>query len=140
MPKPGYKQTMTPDAIRQRKEAPLKHGGEAAVKAIQHGKPFTGMAAAAEADVYQELAEGGTYSLVEKNAVRLQAACDLYWAAITKAAEDRDLNALDRYISRFGWLAGTSLRAWAQVRQDEKDKDNISAGDVLAAIREQYGK
>jgi len=134
---------MTEDILSKlshQQRAPLKHGGAGAVHAIQQGKPFTGLAAAAEADVYQELAEDGPYSLVEKNAVRLQAACDLYWAAITKAAEDRDLNALDRYISRFGWLAGTSLRAWAQVRQDEKDKDNISAGDVLAAIREQYGK
>lgn len=98
-----------------------KHNGEAAVKAIQHGQALTGPARDAELAVYTELANEGRPAIVTRTAVRLQAACDLFWAALVDAGERGDLQALDRYVARFGWLAGASLRAWAQVRDEEKD-------------------
>lgn len=105
--------------------AAQKHGGEAALMAIKGGTELTGPAKEAESQVYDQLAqEGGRFSLVQQNAVRLQAACNLFWAALVDAGERNDLQALDRYVARFGWLAGASLRAWAQVKQEQQDTDS----------------
>ena len=108
--------------FRANNKAAVKHGGEAAVKAITAGTELTGPAALAEAQVYEQLAQaGGRASLVTQNAARLQAAADLYWRALIEAGESGDLKALDRYVARFGWLASSSLRAWAQVKDEQKD-------------------
>ncbi len=117
--------------IEQRRNASVKFGAERAVKQIQHGQALTGPAREAELAVYDEFENKGRYSLVLRNASRLQAACDLYWGAVQKAAEDGDLEALDRYIARFGWLSGSSLRAWQQVRQEQ---DAHSDDLILDAI------
>jgi len=114
----------------------LRHGGAAAVKAIQDGEPLTGPARDAELQVYETLETSGRYSLVRRTAARLQAACDLYWGAVSKAAENGDLKKLDSYIARFGWLAGCSLRAWAQVKEEEKG----AAGAMVADYEEIIGE
>lgn len=98
-----------------------KHGGEAALDRIKAGEALTGPAREAELSVTDELNTNGRRSLVVRNAVRLQAVADLFWAAVNGAAERQDLQALDRYVARFGWLASASLRAWAQVAQEEKE-------------------
>lgn len=100
------------------------HGGEAALSAIRNGTELTGPARDAELQVYTELATQGRASIVTRTAVRLQAACDLFWAALVDAGERGDLSAMDRYVARFGWLASASLRAWQQVRAEEKDADD----------------
>jgi len=114
----------------------LRHGGAAAVKAIQQNEPLTGPARDAELQVYETLETAGRYSLVRRTAARLQAACDIYWGAVSKAAEDGDLVRLDSYIARFGWLAGASLRAWAQVKEEEKDASNAMLADYEEIIGE----
>lgn len=101
--------------------ARLKHGGAAAVQQLAHGEPLTGLAAEAEAAVTAELEAEGRYALVVRNARRLQAAADLYWNAVSAAAERQDLDALDSYVARFGWLSASALRAWAQARQEAPD-------------------
>jgi hypothetical protein len=121
---------------RQRQEAPLKHGGAAAVISVQKGEPLRGLAELAERDVLLELENKGALALIQRNATRLQACVDLYWNAIMKAAQEGDLKSLDHYVSRFGWLAGASLRAWAQVRQEERLREPLDAGRVLDAIKE----
>lgn len=110
-----------------------KHGGEAAVKAIQKGEPFTGLAAEAEENARAEMEAGGVDAMTEKNATRLQAASDLYWNAVLAAAQNNDIEGLDRYISRYGWLAGVTLRALAELRKIHKDRDRGGANvvDVL---------
>ncbi len=115
--------------------APVVHGGEGAVKKLSSGQEFVGLAHEAEHAVAVELETVGRASIVIRNARRLQAACDLFWNAVTKAAQVGDLESLDRYVARFGWLAGASLRAWAQVRQEDGDGRGASARDVLDAIR-----
>lgn len=99
----------------------VKHGGEAALDRIKTGEALTGPAREAELAAIDEFNTAGRQSLVLRNALRLQAACDLFWQAVNGAAEAGDLEALDRYVARFGWLAGASLRAWAQVAQEEKE-------------------
>jgi len=117
-----------------------KHNGEAAVKAIQHGAALTGPARDAELAVYTELANDGRPAIVTRTAVRLQAACDLFWAALVDAGERNDLAAMDRYVARFGWLAGASLRAWAQVKTEEgRDGDALDYEKMLESERKQDG-
>lgn len=99
----------------------LRHGGEGTLKRITAGQEFTGPARDAEIAVYNELAHEGRASIVLRLAVRLTAACDLFHNAMVDAAENDDLEKMDRYVKRFGWLAASSLRAWAQVATEEKD-------------------
>lgn len=111
-------------------------GAEGALKRISDGAPLVGLAHDAEQAVIVELEAAGRAAIVTRNARRLQAACDLFWNAVTKAAQDGDLEKLDKYVARFGWLSSASLRAWAQVGQEQKDTERgVSAGYVLDAIR-----
>jgi hypothetical protein len=59
-------------------QAALKHGGAGAVKALQLGLPFEGLAEQVEQVVYDELETQGRIAMVRKNAVRLQTASELY--------------------------------------------------------------
>jgi len=112
------------------------HGGEATVKALKAGTPLTGLAAEAELAVYEELDTAGRYAIVVRNAARVQAAADLYWNAVAKAAQDQDLEALDRYIKRHGWLSGVALRAWAQVKAEAPDGQVYVLDMALQAAEE----
>lgn len=112
------------------------HGGEGAVKAIRHGRPFTGLAALAEAEVRAELDRDGRHGLVLRLAARLTAAADLYWNALSAAAEAGDLAQIDGYVGRFGWLGGAALRAWEQVKREGGDSDRARVVDAMAAIDE----
>jgi hypothetical protein len=110
------------------------HGGEAALVKIKSGAPLAGLGAEAETAVIAELDIQGRPALVKRNATRLQAAADLYWNAVCKAAQDGDLQALDRYTARFGWISSVALRAWAQVGQEDRTDDRQSVID--AALRD----
>jgi hypothetical protein len=55
-----------------------KHGGAAAIQAINKGATFTGLAAEAQAEVESDLINKGQPSLVIENATRVQAAARLY--------------------------------------------------------------
>lgn len=119
--KAGQGRIVAPYNARPGNDSAQKHGGEAALARIKAGDALTGPAREAELAVTDELNTNGRRSLVVRNATRLQAACDLFWQAVTGAAERQDLQALDRYVARFGWLASASLRAWAQVAAEEKE-------------------
>lgn len=112
-------------------QSALKHGGAGALKQIQDGKPFTGLAAAEEQRVQTEYELAGRLELEKQTAIRLQTVQNLYWDAINKAAQDGDLIALDRYVARYGWLAGVSLRAWDQVGKGEKKLNKKSIIEIL---------
>ena len=58
-------------------------------------------------------------------------------AQIEKAANDGDLEKLDSYCARFGWLAGASLRAWAEVRKESKERAPIDYGDLVRELQGQ---
>jgi len=112
----------------------VKHGGAGAMKRIADGTPFIGIARDAELQVRAEYEMDGAGMLELRNAQRLQAASDLYWGAVSKAAEAGDLASLDKFIARYGWLASLALRAWTEIRKREKDK-GLDAGVVLDEIR-----
>jgi len=114
----------------------LKHGGAAAMEKIKQGKPFIGLAAEEEQRVSTEYELEGRLAIEKQTAIRLQTAQNLYWSAIQKAAQDGDLVALDRYVARFGWLAGVTLRAWDQVGKGEKKRDKKNIIEVLQPKKE----
>jgi hypothetical protein len=58
--------------------------------------------------------------MLREIAVRAHTAMRLYWSAVQSASDAGDLALLDRYCSRFGWLAGVAGRAWREVREEEK--------------------
>ena len=134
MPKPGYKQTMTEDALRQRREANLQHGGDSAQHAITKGEDFTGLAAAAQAIVQAELEEGGVIGQVRKDAERLQTVADLFFNAILGA---KDVQKFDSYVQRFGWVAASAARLWEKVYQLEKNAEHGEADFIR--LKDTYG-
>lgn len=98
------------------------HGGAAAIKRLADGQPFTGMAKDKLEEVVKELDADGVDSIIERNALRLQAAADLYFEALTKAAQDGNEKLFDGYVGRFGWLTAKTLLAWQQVKANNKKR------------------
>ena len=113
-----------------------KHGAEGAIRRISEGQPFLGIALDTQKDVEARLEGEGLEAIVQANAIRLQTATDLYYQAVLKAAQDGDTAAFDRFIARYGWIAGVTLRAWAQVKADRKGKGG-QIDRVLEAYRTQ---
>ena len=70
-------------------QAALKHGGAGAVKALQLGLPFKGLAEQVEQVVYDELETQGRMAMVRKNAVRLQTAGRGTIVGVSSVAGDR---------------------------------------------------
>ena len=98
-----------------------KHGGASAEKAIYHEKPFSGLAQVRQQEVIEELQDQGVDKIIERNAIRLQTAADLYFEALKKAAQDGDEKRFDSYVGRFGWLTAKTLLAWGNVKQSHKE-------------------
>lgn len=109
-----------------------KHGHERAVKALTSGADLRGLAANLEEAARVELATHGRRAILERNALRLQAVSDLFYGLLLGAMERGEVDDVDRFTRRFGWLTGSAQRAWEQVAK-ESDPD----ADVLdAAITE----
>lgn len=119
-----------------RKNNNLKHGGAAAVQALTTGAEFTGLAAEAQKDVEADLVIKGQSAMILENATRIQAAARLYWNAISKAMNDGNLENLDHYIARFGWLVGVANRTWDQARKDLPIKKRVDVIDMLRGDNE----
>lgn len=114
-----------------------KHGGEAATRAISRGQPFTGLAAEEEQTVTIQMEDEGPVVMAKVNAVRLQTASNLYWNALVKAIDDGNLELMDRYVARFGWLAQATQRALDQVVKYQKDNNTkVTFQNILAAYEE----
>lgn len=109
----------------------LQHGGAAARKALTTDTEFTGPARLAELAVRDELYLSGRVSVVERAAIRLQAASDLYWAALCDAGERGDVKAVNGHAKTFGWLQSKALAAWQQLKVETADQDD---GSIEAAI------
>jgi hypothetical protein len=109
----------------------LQHGGAAARKALTTQAEFTGPARQAELAVRDELYVNGRLSVVERAAVRLQAASDLYWGALCDAGERGDVKSVNSHAKTFGWLQSKALAAWQQLKLEMADQDD---GSIEAAI------
>jgi predicted RecA/RadA family phage recombinase len=112
----------------------LKHGGAAAVMSIEKGEPLRGLAASTEQVVRSELEASGRYAMVQNAAIRLETAARLYWDAFVKAANDGDLDKVDRYAARYGWLQAGALRAWAQVKVEQDKAKRETLNELLGRV------
>jgi hypothetical protein len=113
---------------------PQRHGGAAAYRAITTGEPFDGLAAEEEQRVVTDLANGGQRSMLEELAVRLHTCARLYYAALQSAVDKGDLEKLDTYAKRFGWIAGKAGKAWRDL--GEVDPMDLDVIDAIAAAKE----
>jgi hypothetical protein len=120
---------------------PETHGGSSAIDAIRDGRPFRGLAAREEVQVRADLDSEGRAAMVQEIAVRVHTAARLYWAAVGKAAEDGDLEKLDWYCKRFGWLAASAGRLWEQVRREESARPaTLDYDKMIAALARHDGE
>lgn len=114
----------------------LQHGGASARKALSTGADFHGPAREAELAVRDELHVNGRLSIVERAAIRLQAAADLYWNALADAGEQNDVKAVNSHAKSFGWLQSKALGAWQQLRQEQANGDDGSIEAALTSARQ----
>ncbi len=119
--------------IEQRRNASVKFGAERAVKQIQHGQALTGPAREAEEQVRDDLANIGRVEIVTNAAIRLEAVARLFYNAVIDASERGDMEKLDTYVKRFGWLQSSALRAWAQVKQEKADAPNALDYEIITS-------
>ncbi len=109
-------------------------GAEAAVRALSRGEPFTGLAARELCEVIQTFEDEGRLEIMKHNAYRGQATANLFWQAIQKAADEGDLQRLDEYVKRFGWLLGVVTRLWqAEAIEEKAAKGNSTEVDAILA-------
>jgi hypothetical protein len=139
MGKPGNTQG-TGHKYSEGNQAAFKHGGAAAMERIKQGKSFVGLALEEEQRVSAEYEELGRLEMEKRSAIRLQTVSDMYFSAIQKVAQDGDLVALDRYVARWGWIIGVTLRAWDQVGKGEKKLNKKSIIDILQPTEKKEGK
>lgn len=112
-----------------------KHGGAGAIRRLSKGEPFVGLAKAAQDDVLDRIETGSMEGELQRNAVRLQAAADIYWPVFVKTLEEGDIKRATDYLAKFGWLTNSAIRAWqAAVKLKPKDDDS-GATEVLATYR-----
>lgn len=117
-------------------QAAQKHGGEAALDAIQAGKPLKGLAGQEELAVRAQLEFSGIDSIQEDNAVRIQAVSQLFYNAVLKAVQDGNYDKVVTYGARYGWLASKAVLVWGEILKQRKAKDNgVTAIDVLNAVK-----
>jgi hypothetical protein len=131
---------LTDAQLEQRKQAAVKHGGEAAIKRLQTGEPFDGLARAAYENVLAELGVNldrltGIEQVRVKRAARFEAVARLFDVAALAAAAAGDVEAWERYNRRSGWIGSKAFRALGELRADLAE-DEATIIDALDAARE----
>jgi len=112
----------------------LKHGGAAAVKAIQTGLPFTEHTAIVQDELEREFDTAGVYEFIKIRALRLATAEQIYWRAAQLAGECGDVEKYEGRIKTWGWLIMAELRALDQLNKIDMGKGTLDA--VLEAYVE----
>ena len=113
----------------------LKHGGAAAIQRLTDGKPFTGLAKAAQDDVIERLQVDGPQSFLTLNAIRAQAASELYWPVFVKTLQEGDIDKATGYLAKWGWLNTNASRAWLDVIKMMPPEDTEGITEILAKYR-----
>ena len=113
-------------------ERAVKHGAGAGEVAITKGADFSGMAQEEQARVMAELEMEGIDAIMRRDAIRYQTVSDLYFAAILGCT---DIERLDMYVRRWGWITGHAMRAWRDVKDAEKAAGVKDVTEVLKALR-----
>ena len=111
------------------------HGGEGAIKHLQHGKPLVGIAAELKEQVAQEIEENGIVAVMRERAERHQAVADLFYGLLLGTTEAEPL---DQLVRRFGWM---NSKAFGMMREIA-ELESRAGGNVLdyEVWLEQQGK
>jgi hypothetical protein len=117
-----------------------KHGGEKAIKRLQNGEPFDGLAKAAYDNVLAEMGVNldrltGLERVRVKRAARFEAVARLFDVAALAAAAAGDLETWERFQQRSGWIGSKAFKALGDVRADVA-ADEATIIDALAAAKE----
>lgn len=123
------KRILSESELETRRTAHLTHGAGAAEVALTKGTDFTGLAAAQEQRVRDELEVDGIEAIVKRDAIRLQVVADLYYAAILGADT---FERLDLYVKRYGWIQSSTLRAWQQLEASQGKADRRDVTELLS--------
>ncbi len=121
-------------AVKGNKNA-VKHGGAAAIQRLTDGKPFTGLAKAAQDDVIERLREDGPEGFLTLNAIRAQAASELYWPVFVKTLQEGDIDKATGYLAKWGWLNTNATRAWLDVIKMMPPDNTEGITEILARYR-----
>jgi hypothetical protein len=97
-----------------------KHGGQGALRRIQDGREFTGLARIAEQEVEDRLASEGIEGELERDARRLQVVSDLYYGAFINATEEHDTDRATGYLKVWCWVHNSAVRAWTAAAKYKK--------------------
>ena len=113
----------------------LKHGGEGAIKRLEHGSPLEGIAAELKRRVHEEIDEQGIVAVMRERAERHQAVADLFYGLLLGTTEAEPL---DRLVRRFGWM---NSKAFAMLRdiaamEETSDDGAIDYEHILQRHRE----
>ncbi len=122
-------------AVKKNNQNAVKHGGAAAIQRLTDGKPFTGLAKAAQDDVLDRLQVDGIEGELQRDAVRLQAAADIYWPVFVKMLEEGNHDKATEYLAKLGWLTNSAIRAWQAAIKAMPNKEDAGITDVLATYR-----
>lgn len=106
----------------------VKHGAEAAIKRLADGKPFTGLAAAQQAEVRERLETEGIDVIMESNAVDTQAVRDLILKALIKAFDDGNEQQILGLTERYKWFDNNTLKNWVEVKANRKKRKPVLDG------------
>lgn len=112
----------------------VKHGGAGAMNAIQNNRDFTGLAKDALDDVESRIGLNGVQGELVRNASRLQAVSDLYFAAWSKVVQDGDIEKITSFLKVWNWTTNSAQRAWqavAKVMKPDAIKDVLDAYEKL---------
>jgi hypothetical protein len=98
-------------------QAQFKHGGEAAIKALQHGGSLVGITRRLQNDVHDQIQSEGILAVMLESAERYQAVANLFYGLILGT---KDIAEADKYAARYGWLASKAFRMLETVHKLEQ--------------------
>ena len=109
------------------------NGAAGAERRLTTGAEFIGVADEIELEVANELHNDGLISVYRKRTTRLQSVADLYYQAILGS---KDIETLDKWVQRYGWLQASALRCMVVLRDLEKDSRGESLNELLGKVVE----
>lgn len=118
-------------------QSAVKHGGAAAVDAIQNKRDFTGLAKDAEDQVQARLDLTGIEGELLRNAIRLQVVSDLYYNAYIKSMATGNQEKADSFLKVWGTNHNAAIRAWDLVRRLKQPDGMAEANKIIEQYRQE---
>lgn len=113
----------------------VKHGGAAAVKALQFDQPFNELASEVEKQLKVDYASEGPEAMLQRDCIRIHTAAELYWQAILGANEEKNMPKFESYVKVYGWLATAGARLLGQLAATHGKEGTTKAIDVLRSLQ-----